>query len=920
MPDIGGTPRGPDSASRRSDRALRAAAVALLALCAFLGSLTLVWNFDIFAHLACGRWMVQHMQVLGHDPFTSAPDNPDATWVNVHWGFQLLVTGVHALAGFAGLSVLKAAFAAGMMLVFALALRRHIPVAWLIVSGLLTYLVAIERIRVRPEIVTLLLMTVFVVVLEQVRSGAPRRRLWLLPVLMLPWVNMHGLFVLGLGLMWAAVAGAAFDRWRKRDPLDGALTRPGALLPIAAASLVPLLTPWPLHTFSLPLLLWTRISGEAAYYSYGVTELGPLVRDSFVQTMQEVSRYPTAIVLVLAGLGAMLAHAYLSRGRRGESNASRPAPAIPAHHVLWAGALLLLALLARRNVGMIAPVFGWLLAWHGGRALGGAGIRSVPGPSRIATLSAITGLLLAVAGAGLLATEWVHRWRESFERFGVGLQTDNYPLDIAHFLRDLPGEGDILCENFGDASVFLYVNPPQRKTWMDGRLEAHSAERFRRQHEYALALRSAATAERAKLPPTVRFIVVRYWNHATLEALARSPRFRLLKVGIAGACFERTDWRGERGGGTMAPPDMGPPLLGPLAPVGSAVETFDRPLADGAWSLENLRPVRRRWWRANAQSFYQRIGNMMLSLSAPLADSPGTADPGELRLGAMAVRYLTAAEREGVAARHETLGLLAEANRQRSVAVQASGGEVLPVDVHMARSLHLLRLVDLAAVPATKRWIYGLQHIQGLVQVGAFDAAERVLEDLRSVLPPGQRVNPPTEYVRLRDVILDRLGRAELTLSRQDLPAMAAVERATAMAGRGVGQVLGALTELDASGADTPDATRLRCDLLLRLGRPREARELALGMLDGPEGQGFALRVALADWALGDLHTARERLQATAAATNPDPLACLYGGLLLEELGRYDQAATLADAGLRTVEDKPLRDALARLRDRLPVR
>jgi len=78
---------------------------------------------------------------------------------------------------------------------------------------------------------------------------------------------------------------------------------------------------------------------------------------------------------------------------------------------------------------------------------------------------------------------------------------------------------------------------------MDGRLEAHSFDRFREQQKIEQALCTARGAGTVKLHDALRFFFVRWSSRDHLTALSASPRFRLLFVDTTGVCFARTDWR-----------------------------------------------------------------------------------------------------------------------------------------------------------------------------------------------------------------------------------------------------------------------------------------------------------------------------------------------------------------------------------------
>ncbi len=271
-----------------------------------------------------------------------------------------------------------------------------------------------SRLRARPEILTLCLLMVSFTLVESVRRGAAVWRLWWMVPVMVLWANIHGLFFLGLGIMWGMMLGTLIDKALDRFgwlgwavlslifatfvgvvfyqlglPLDkqpskllpndtptwqwinqyrhwffgaialvvfGAagfirrdrglgdnLLRKAALLPIAAATIACLVNPWGYEMLTHPLLLSTRLSNPV--YVTGVTELA--------RTFDHLGGHPDAILLTLLCACAMLANF-----RR-----------LPMGHVGLYFVFVLMALLAVRNVGMLGPVLGAMLAMHGAGAL-----------------------------------------------------------------------------------------------------------------------------------------------------------------------------------------------------------------------------------------------------------------------------------------------------------------------------------------------------------------------------------------------------------------------------------------------------------------------------------------------------------------------------------------------------------------------
>jgi hypothetical protein len=875
-------PKLPDTPVR--GRRWRRAAIAALALVALAGSFSLVWNFDVFWHLAAGQWMCRNLAVLAHDPFSI---DPQPQWVNVHWLFQLVIASLHAIGGFAALSVMKAALAAAMILVFALSLRRHVPASWLVLCGLATLHVAATRIRVRPEAFTFVYLMAAFAITEGVRRGGSPRRLWWLVPLMVLWVNMHGLYILGLGVVWAAVVGAFVDRLLGRG-LSGRLASQQALAPVLAATGACLISPWPVRAAAHPLLLWSRVSGEAYYYTYGVSELTP--------TLEALPKAPDVVLLVIAVAIGMLIN---WRG-------------VPIAHLLWLAAFLGVAAMAMRNVGLTGPVCGYLLAWHGGAVIRRLA-RARPILARAGPYAAAAMVLLALAATAGYATEFIYDAKDSNVRFGAGLDETNYPQGLARWLAELEAEGDVFCDNFGDASLFIYHfsrgrAEPKRLLFMDGRLEAHSLERFIEQNRIRQELRTVTLAEKVRLPKTVRFVIVRGDAAGPLPALSRSERFRLVRLDKVAACFEDLRWA-RRQGRRPAPlrPETGSDELVNL-------RDFDRPLTT-AGSIAGAADTPRTWYRLNQPNVSYAVGRMLLYL--------GEEDPirGGERLDAvrqrcelLAIRYLTAAQGHKAEDDRIIRGALATAYQQRMVQCGFVLWGVLPAEVHSARALWLYRGLDLADLEDDRMLMFALQNVRTLLQSHQFDAADRAVRAIMEALPPRQRVNPPLQYLNLRGTVIRELDRVEARLAQRGLaggglarPAgMSAAAYARQLIALDVGLVDRAIRVLQAAGPLDAEAAMLLGDLLLRRGRAADARDtyrrLGQRLPEDPRWRA-CLGGALCEWVAGRPFAAAAALDALAERAER-PLIRYYQAMLYQELGQYERAsaaekrlAGMAEAG-----------------------
>ena len=170
------------------------AAIALLY--AFLAGLRTVSDPDLGWQMATGRWVAQHHHIFSTDVFSYTSDGEP--WI-YPVGSGLIFYAAYLLGGFALISWLGAAACVGTI---ALLLRRGNVVSAAI--AILTVPLIASRTTPRAEMFTVVLFAAYLSLLwENYRTG--RAALWLLPLLMIAWVNLHLGFVAGLGLIAAFV-------------------------------------------------------------------------------------------------------------------------------------------------------------------------------------------------------------------------------------------------------------------------------------------------------------------------------------------------------------------------------------------------------------------------------------------------------------------------------------------------------------------------------------------------------------------------------------------------------------------------------------------------------------------------------------------------------------------------------------------
>jgi hypothetical protein len=196
---------------------------------------------DLWWHLQTGQDIVTSRAIPQVDiySFTKA----GSEWVTHEWLSEVLIYAIFRSVGWAGLLIV---FSGLITAAFYLTYRRCTGKPYIAAAvTLLAVSASSPLFGVRPQMITLLLASLFITLLTQYSSDGRTQRLYWMAPLMLLWVNFHAGYALGLGLIVLYMISLAIDR--KWDLIP----RLGIVL-IACAAVVPL-NPNGFRMFSYPL-------------------------------------------------------------------------------------------------------------------------------------------------------------------------------------------------------------------------------------------------------------------------------------------------------------------------------------------------------------------------------------------------------------------------------------------------------------------------------------------------------------------------------------------------------------------------------------------------------------------------------------------------------------------------------------------
>lgn len=173
---------------------------------ALLAGLHTIQDFDLGWQLATGRWVAQHHQVFSTEVFSYTARGAQWIYPALSGLFFYLI---YRIGGYALLSWLGALTCAATVF---LLLRRKNPATAAL--ALISVPLIANRTQPRAEMFTTLLFAAFLALLwkhyrpadDRPNEHRPHERLWLLPVLMMFWVNFHPGFIAGIALCGAYLA------------------------------------------------------------------------------------------------------------------------------------------------------------------------------------------------------------------------------------------------------------------------------------------------------------------------------------------------------------------------------------------------------------------------------------------------------------------------------------------------------------------------------------------------------------------------------------------------------------------------------------------------------------------------------------------------------------------------------------------
>jgi hypothetical protein len=495
----------------------------LVALLAFIFAFNKLDDFDTWWHLASGRWIAAHHAVPATDVLShTVRTHP---WINLQWAFDLGLYGLFAAGGpllpcLAGALVFMAAFVLLLRL-----MARHIGSSLSALVGFVVLLVAQERVALRPELVTFLLLTAVWSVLDRMRADEGRGLWWLVP-LMLVWANVHALFVLGGFSIVCAMVGAVMA------PGTSAALKKRLLVWGGAALAVVIVNPFTWRGVLFPLNLISRINGSSPVFA-----MIPEFASPFAPGAGGLAIVVYKVVLVAGGVLVALAAFTLLRRQTPKSTTS-----LPFHwgDVLFFAGMAVLSIAARRNVAVFAIGTAPVVARSLATLLPMSSIRA----SRRVPMVAMAVAVLSIAVAGAEVSGALPRWDHQPREFGAGVIDGAFPIRAVAFARAV-GLPSTLYNDMAAGGYLSWDDPIGDGVFVDGRLEVYDTPYLT---DYVMAESDPGRWQAAADTYGIQTAIIFHrfeGGRQVVGALATNPAWTLVYGDEVAAIFVRTAGHGD---------------------------------------------------------------------------------------------------------------------------------------------------------------------------------------------------------------------------------------------------------------------------------------------------------------------------------------------------------------------------------------
>jgi hypothetical protein len=427
--------------------------ITLSVILIFILGLQKNYSPDAGFHLQSAKWMLENGKIITQDVFTYTSFGND--YFDLQWLYQLVLYGLYKLGKDELLVIFNSALISVSVLITWLRSKSESAINILPELFLLLIIIGSQSLmfEIRPHVFSWLFLSLILLVLADYKAGITKQ-VYILPFIMLFWVNFHSLAILGLVVIGIYVAGSYLEEKKVNKHLL-------QILLLSFASF--LINPYFLEGFLFPFKQFNLIKSDATQTQY-IAELQSPFTLSFLKQQGIAYLVNPLFYLQLYSLLVILAAVKLFRKKQ-------------FIKILLIFSFLVILHMAIKNYGYffivtLPFVISFLNEWFEERKK-----KKKWSETKFITRLRISSIGLAIVIMWLCITDGLSVLRQSPYRFGISIDEQSVPVEATAFLNRNKIYGKLL--NHLDFGGYLMFNYPE-KIFIDGRLELPKPELFKK--------------------------------------------------------------------------------------------------------------------------------------------------------------------------------------------------------------------------------------------------------------------------------------------------------------------------------------------------------------------------------------------------------------------------------------------------------
>ncbi len=434
--------------------------------------------FDLFLHLATGRYIIENSSIPRQDVFSFT--NLGRPWTCHEWGFGVFIYLLYKAIGLELLSLLKPILIGLTFYLCIRITRLKGAQAWALFIPIFLSLKPVHfNMLLRPQLLTFMFLVLVQYLLERNRYSGEKRLLYLLPPIFLIWANVHGAVIIGMGYYLLYLV-ACFMDLKLNLPIGTSIDKERmlkafchALLMLPVSWLVSLLNP-----------------SNIGIYTYYFKVRG-LTKDIFILEWQPPTLSGHSWFFVYFAFAVIM---FLLCWRR-----------FGAVELFTLIAFGYLGLSARRNMAifvfMSLPIVALAITTAGKWIYKKLGNKPLRRCLQVVYAAVILGL------GSFMAISVINDWRL---KYGIGVEEKQYPQRAADFIEQNQLVGQMF-NSYQIGGYLIWRFYGQRQVFYDGRTVLHSS---------LLTKLTRQTWERIFEDLEINFCIISSpWKHAVVENL-----------------------------------------------------------------------------------------------------------------------------------------------------------------------------------------------------------------------------------------------------------------------------------------------------------------------------------------------------------------------------------------------------------------